>query len=80
MVFGIFPAEAQRDLDILGRLWQIAVCPSDIQNVTDIIFNNPVFYGTDFGGWSGLVRQTANKYGLPDTGDLTDGVDTALQG
>ena len=66
LVFGILPAEAQRDLDILGLLGQIAVCPSDLQKVTDIISNNLAFYGTDFGGWSGLVRLTARKYSLPD--------------
>ena len=66
LVFGILPAEAQRDLDILGLLGQIAVCPSDLQNITDIISNNLAFYGTDFGGWSGLVRLTARKYSLPD--------------
>ena len=63
---GIFPAEAQRDLDILGLLGQLAVCPSDLQNVTAIIYNNLAFYDTQFGGWSGLVRLTASKYGLPD--------------
>ena len=65
-VLGILPAKAQRDLDILGLLGQIAVCPSDLQNITDIISNNLAFYGTDFGGWSGLVRLTARKYSLPD--------------
>ena len=40
LVFGILPAKAQRDLDILGLLWQIAVFPSDLQNDTDIISNN----------------------------------------
>jgi hypothetical protein len=66
LVAGIFPAEAQRDLEILGLLGQLAVCPADLQNVTDIIYNNLVFYDTQFGGWSGLVRLTASKYGLPD--------------
>ena len=63
---GLFPAEAQRDLDILGLLGQLAVCPSDLQKVTNIIHHNLVFYDTQFGGWSGLVRQTAAKYSLPD--------------
>ena len=63
---GTFPAEAQRDLDILGLLGQLAVCPSDLQSVTAIIYNNLAFYDAQFGGWSGLVRLTATKYGLPD--------------
>jgi hypothetical protein len=66
LMFGILPAEAQRDLDIMGLLGQIAVCPRDLQNVTDIIQNNLVFYGEEFGGWSGLARHTAAKYGFPD--------------
>jgi hypothetical protein len=65
----LFPAEAQRDLDILGLLGQLAVCPNDLQNVTDIIHHNLVFYDSQFGGWSGLVRQTAAKYSLPDPAD-----------
>jgi hypothetical protein len=53
-------------LDLLG---QLAVCLSDLQNVKDIIYNNLAFYGPDFGGWSGLARQTASKYSLPDPAD-----------
>ena len=41
-VLGILPAKAQRDLDILGLLGHIAVCPSDLKNVKDIISNNLV--------------------------------------
>ena len=66
LVSGIFPAEAQRDLEILGLLGQIAMCPGDLQNVTDIINHNLVFYDGEFGGWSGLARKTALKYNLPD--------------
>ena len=66
LVAGVFPAEAQRDLDIMGLLGQIAACPSDLQNVTDIIHHNLLFYGDEFGGWSGLTRETAAKYSLPD--------------
>ena len=69
LLSGLFPAEAQRDLEILGLLGQIAICPKDLQNVTDIIHHNLVFYGSEFGGWSGLVRQTAQKYSLPDPVD-----------
>ena len=34
-----------------------------------IIYNNLDFYGSDFVGWSGLARQTATKYSLPDPAD-----------
>ena len=61
LISGILPAEARRDLDIMGLLGQLSVCPSDLQSVTDIIYNNLAFYGADFGGWSGLARQTASK-------------------
>ena len=63
---GIFPAEAQRDLEILGLLGQIAMCPVDLQSVSEIIKHHLQFYGEDCPGWSGLVRRTAQKYGLPD--------------
>ena len=66
LVAGLFPKEAQMDLDILGLLGQLAVCPSDNQSVTAIIYRNLAFYDAQFGGWSGLVRLTATKYGLPD--------------
>ena len=65
----LFPAEAQRDLDILGLLGQLSVCPSDLQKVTDIIHHNLGFYDSQFRGWSGLVRQTAAKYSQPDPAD-----------
>ena len=64
LVAGVFPAEAQRDLEIMGLLGQIATCPSDLQNVTDIIHQNLLFYGEEFGGWSGLARETAAKNSL----------------
>ena len=68
LVSGLLPAEAQRDLDIMGLLGQLAICPQDLQNVTDIIHHNLEFYTSEFGGWSGLVRKTAEKYSLPDPG------------
>ena len=70
LVSGLFPAEAQRDLDIMGLLGQLAICSKDLQNVTDIIHHNLVFYCSKFGGWSGLVRKTAEKYSLPDPGAI----------
>ena len=42
LVLGILPAEAQRVIYILGMLGHIAVCPSDLKNVKDIISNNLV--------------------------------------
>ena len=46
LVLGILLAEAQRDLDILGLLGHIAVCPLDLKNVKDIISNNLVSMAT----------------------------------
>ena len=63
---GVLPAEAQRDLDILGLLGQLALSDSDDQNILKVINHNLVFFDEKFGGWSGLVRKTAEKYGLPD--------------
>ena len=64
LVSGLLPAEAQRD--IMGLLGQLAICSKDLQNVTEIIHHNLIFYGSEFGGWSGLARSTAEKYSLPD--------------
>ena len=63
---GVLPATAQRDLDILGLLGQLALSDTDDQNVKKVINNNLAFFDEKFGGWSGLVRKTAAKYGLPD--------------
>ena len=40
LVSGLFPAEAQRDLDVMGLLGQIAICLKDLQNVTKIIHHH----------------------------------------
>ena len=66
LILGVLPFEAQRDLEILGLLGQISICPSDQQNVKDIILHNLTFYGNSLKGWSTLVRQTCIKYDLPD--------------
>ena len=66
LTIGILPATAQRDLEIMGLLGQLALCDRGDQNVRDIIVNNLAFFNEKFAGWSGLVRTTANKYGLPD--------------
>ena len=66
LTFGVLPLEAQRDLEILGLLGQIAVCPSDQQSVKDVVKHNLMFYGNSLKGWSTLSRQTCRKYDLPD--------------
>ena len=55
LILGVLPFEAQRDIEILGLFGQISICPSDQQNVRDIIFHNLTFYGNSLKGWSTLV-------------------------
>ena len=50
----------------MSLLGQLALSPDDIQNVRIIIKHHLEDYPIDFPGWSGLVRRTASKYGLPD--------------
>ena len=69
LILGVLPFEAQRNLEILELFGQISICPSDQQNVKDIILHNLTFYGNSLKGWSTLVRQTWIKYDLPDTLD-----------
>ena len=66
LTIGVLPATAQRDLDILGLLGQLALSDQDDQNVMKVINHNLTFFDEKFGGWSGLVRKTAATYGLPD--------------
>ena len=66
LTIGVLPAIAQRDLEIMGLLGQLALCDQGDQNVRDIIVNNLAFFNEKFAGWSGLVRTTAKMYGLPD--------------
>ena len=66
LTIGILPAEAQRDLEILSLLGQLAMADPEIQNVLMLINQNLAFFYGGFAGWSGLVRRTAEKYGLPD--------------
>ena len=66
LTMGVLPATAQRDLEILGLLGQLALCDQDDQNVRKIVQHNLTFFDDKFGGWSGLVRQKAAMYGLPD--------------
>ena len=66
LAIGILPAEAQRDLEILSPLGQMAMADEKIQNVLHLINHNLAFFDGGFAGWSGLVRRTADKYGLRD--------------
>ena len=66
LTIGVLPATAQRDLEILGLLGQLAMCDGANQNVRQIIAHNLVFFDDKCAGWSGLVRKTAHEYGLPD--------------
>ena len=70
LTFGILPFEAQRDLEILGLLGQISVCPDELQNVKLVLKHNLMFYGNNFKGWSTIARKTCQKYGLTDPLDL----------
>ena len=70
LTFGVLPFEAQRDLEVLGLLGQLSVCPEDLQNVKSVVRNNLMFYGHNFKGWSTLARKTCQKYDLPDPLDI----------
>ena len=61
---GVLPASAQRDIEILGLLGQLAMCDQEAQNIRAVIEHNLAFYGFNFNGWSGLVRKISFKYGL----------------
>jgi hypothetical protein len=63
---GVMPATAQRDIDILGLLGQLAMCEGESQNIRLVITHTLIFYGENFTGWSSLVRKICLKYGLPD--------------
>ena len=63
---GILPASAQRDVEILRLLGQLAMCDTDTQTVRAVIENTLTFYGINFSGWSGLVRHNCMQYNLPD--------------
>ena len=66
LTMGVLPATAQRDVEILGLLGQLALCDQEEQNIRIIVQHNLSFFDDKFGGWSGLVRNTAAVYGLPD--------------
>ena len=66
LTMGVLPATAQRDVEILGLLGQLALCDEEEQNIRIIVQHNLAFFDDKFGGWSGRVRNTAAVYGLPD--------------
>ena len=70
LTIGILPAIAERDIEILGLLGQLAQCPRDIQSVSDIIEDGLIRFDIDFEGWSGIVRRTSLLYGLEDPLDI----------
>ena len=45
LILGVLPFEAQRDIEIPGLFGQISICPSDQQNVRDLIFPKFTVYG-----------------------------------
>ena len=63
---GVLPAAAQRGVDILGILGQLGNCDTELQNIRGVMEHTLAFYDVNFPGWSGLVRRTCLKYGLPD--------------
>ena len=66
LCMGVLPAAAQRDVEILGILGQLANCDQELQNIRGVMEHTLTFYDVNFPGWSGLVRRTCLKYGLPD--------------
>ena len=50
LAIGILPAVAERDIEILGLLGQVAQCPRDLQAVTDIVEENLARYDIEFPG------------------------------
>ena len=56
---GVLPAVAERDVEILGLLGQLAQCPRDLQAVSDIVQDGLEKFDLTFQGWSGLARKTA---------------------
>ena len=67
---GVLPAVAERDIQIMRMVGQLAICSRDVQNVSDIVEGNLSKYDVKFPGWSGVARRTAALYGLPDPLEL----------
>ena len=67
---GVLPAVAERDVEILGLLGQLAQCPRDLQAVSDIVQDGLEKFDLTFQGWSGLARKTAMIYNIQDPLEL----------
>ena len=67
---GVVPAVAERDIQILQLVGQLAICDRSIQAVSDIVESNLGGESIDFAGWSGLARRTAAIYNLIDPLEL----------
>ena len=61
---GVLPATAQRDIEILSLLGQLALCGEE--SIKLVITHTLTFYGLSFNGRSSLARKTCLQYGLPD--------------
>ena len=70
LTFGVLPAVAERDVEILGLLGQLAQCPRDLQAVSDIVQDGLEKFDPTFQGFSGIARRTAALYGIQDPLEL----------
>ena len=70
LMSGVLPAVAERDIQIMRLVGQLAICSRDLQNVSAIVEQNLSKYDVKFPGWSGVARRTAALYGLPDPLEL----------
>ena len=70
LMMAALPLAAERDIQILRLLGQLAICDRDLQSVSDILENNLGEEDIHFAGWSGLARRTTSLYGLPDPLEL----------
>ena len=70
LMAGVLPAVADRDIQIMRLVGQLAICSRDLQYVSDIVEGNLSKYGISFPGWSGVARRAAALYGLPDPLEL----------
>ena len=70
LMMAVLPAAAERDIQILRLLGQLAICDRDQQAVSDILESNLGDEDISFAGWSGMARRTTSLYGLPDPLEL----------
>ena len=52
LMMAALPSVAERDIQILQLVGQLAICDRDIQAVSDILESNLAAKGLDFAGWS----------------------------